>query len=61
MRFLLRIIFNSRYAPLLIILLGVLISYLISCLSPKPKKGIEVPKPTPVFFERVNQKTLKEY
>ena len=55
MRFLLRIIFNSRYTPLLIILLGVLISFLISSLSPKPKKGIEIPKPTPVFFERVNQ------
>jgi len=51
MRSLIRIIINSRYLPILIILFGFFISFIISSLEPQPNKGIEIPKPTAVFYE----------
>lgn len=51
MRSLIRIIINSRYLPVLIIIFGFFISFIISSLEPQPNKGIEIPKPTAVFYE----------
>jgi RND family efflux transporter MFP subunit len=51
MRSLIRIIINSRYLPILIIIFGFFISFIISSLEPQPNKGIEIPKPTAVFYE----------
>ena len=44
-------IFGTRFAPLFVIFSGILLAFIISVSSPKPKKGIEFPKPTPVFYE----------
>ncbi len=51
MRSLIRIIINSRYLPIIIIIFGFFISFIISSLEPQPNKGIEIPKPTAVFYE----------
>ena len=58
---LIRIIINSRYLPILIIIFGFFISFIISSLEPQPNKGIEIPKPTAVFYEMPIKKdvTLK--
>ena len=48
---LIRIIINSRYLPIIIIFFGFFISFLISSFEPQPNKGIEIPKPTAVFYE----------
>ena len=42
-------ILRTRLAPLFIIFSGIFLAFIISVSSPKPKKGIEFPKPTPVF------------
>ena len=58
---LIRIIINSRYLPIIIIFFGFFISFLISSFEPQPNKGIEIPKPTAVFYEMPIKKdvTLK--
>ena len=48
---LIRFILRSRYLPIIIIAFGIFISFLISSLDPQPNKGIEIPKPTAVFYE----------
>jgi RND family efflux transporter MFP subunit len=55
---LIRIIINSRYLPIIIIIFGFFISFLISSLEPQPNKGIEIPKPTAVFYEIPIKKDL---
>lgn len=54
-------ILATRLAPLFIIFCGVFFAFIISVSSPKPKKGIEFPKPTPVFYEILKKEdvTLK--
>lgn len=51
-------IISSRIGPILVILIGSFFAFLISVSSPKPKKGIELPKPTPVFYEVVTKKNI---
>ena len=36
----------------------VLFAFVISVSSPKPQKGIELPKPTPVFYEVISKKDI---
>jgi hypothetical protein len=42
-------ILATKFAPIFVILVGFFLAFMISVSSPKPKKGIEFPKPTPVF------------
>ena len=51
-------IIGSRIAPILIILIGSFFAFVISVSSPKPQKGIELPKPTPVFYEVISKKDI---
>ena len=51
-------IIGSRIAPILIILIGSFFAFVISISSPKPQKGIELPKPTPVFYEVISKKDI---
>ena len=51
-------IISSRIGPILVILIGSFFAFIISVSSPKPKKGIELPKPTPVFYEVVTKKNI---
>ena len=51
-------IFSSRIGPVLVILIGLFFAFIISLSSPKPQKGIELPKPTPVFYEVVTKKNI---
>ena len=51
-------IISSRIGPILVILIGSFFAFVISVSSPKPKKGIELPKPTPVFYEVVTKKNI---
>ncbi len=61
MRAMLRVIFTSRFFPVIILIFGLFISFLISLTEPKPNKGIEIPKPTAVFYDNPQKKdvTLK--
>ena len=45
------IIFKSRLLPIIIIALGFFIAFIITTTDPQPNKGVEIPKPTAVFFE----------
>ena len=54
MRKIFQYIIGSRIAPIFIILIGSFFAFIISVSSPKPQKGIELPKPTPVFYEVIN-------
>jgi len=58
MRRIFQYIINSRIAPILIILIGSFFAFIISVSSPKPQKGIELPKPTPVFYETITKKDI---
>ena len=58
MRRLFQYIIGSRIAPILIILIGSFFAFVISISSPKPQKGIELPKPTPVFYEVISKKDI---
>ena len=58
MRKLFQYIIGSRIAPILIILIGSFFAFVISVSSPKPQKGIELPKPTPVFYEIISKKDI---
>ncbi len=58
MRRILQYIISSRIAPILIILIGSFFAFIISVSSPKPQKGIELPKPTPVFYETITKKDI---
>ena len=51
MRAMLRVIFTSRFLPVIILIFGLFISFLVSLTEPKPNKGIEIPKPTAVFYD----------
>ena len=55
MKRLFQYIIGSRIAPILIILIGSFFAFVISVSSPKPQKGIELPKPTPVFYEVISK------
>ena len=59
MKRLFQYIIGSRIAPILIILIGSFFAFIISVSSPKPQKGIELPKPTPVFYEVISKKDIK--
>ena len=59
MKRLFQYIIGSRIAPILIILIGSFFAFVISVSSPKPQKGIELPKPTPVFYEVISKKDIK--
>ena len=61
MRAILRVIFASRFLPVIILIFGLFISFVISSTDPKPNKGIEIPKPTAVFYDNPQKKdvTLK--
>ena len=58
MRRIFQYIVGSRIAPILIILIGSFFAFIISVSSPKPQKGIELPKPTPVFYEVITKKDI---
>ena len=58
MRKLFQYIIGLRIAPILIILIGSFFAFVISVSSPKPQKGIELPKPTPVFYEIISKKDI---
>ena len=58
MRNLFQYIIGLRIAPILIILIGSFFAFVISVSSPKPQKGIELPKPTPVFYEVISKKDI---
>ena len=58
MRRIFQYIISSRIAPILIILIGSFFAFIISVSSPKPQKGIELPKPTPVFYETITKKDI---
>ena len=58
MKRLFQYIIGSRIAPILIILIGSFFAFVISVSSPKPQKGIELPKPTPVFYEVISKKDI---
>ena len=61
MRAMLRVIFASKFLPVIILIFGLFISFVISSTDPKPNKGIEIPKPTAVFYDNPQKKdvTLK--
>ena len=58
MRAMLRVIFTSRFLPVIILIFGLFISFLISSTEPKPNKGIEIPKPTAVFYDNPQKKDV---
>ena len=58
MRAMLRVIFTSRFLPVIILILGLFISFVISSTDPKPNKGIEIPKPTAVFYDNPQKKDV---
>ena len=58
MRKIFQYIIGSRIAPIFIILIGSFFAFIISVSSPKPQKGIELPKPTPVFYEVISKKDI---
>ena len=58
MRKLFQYIIGLRIAPILIILIGSFFAFVISVSSPKPQRGIELPKPTPVFYEVISKKDI---
>ena len=58
MRAMLRVIFTSRFLPVIILIFGLFISFLISLTEPKPNKGIEIPKPTAVFYDNPQKKDV---
>ena len=51
MKNLFRVIFKSRFLPVIIITFGFFMAFIITSTDPKPNKGIEIPKPIAVFFE----------
>ena len=51
-------ILATRLAPLFVIFIGICFAFIISISSPKPKKGIEFPKPTPVFYEELKKQDI---
>ena len=44
--------------PIFIILIGWFFAFRITVSSPKPQKGIELPKPTPGFYEVITKKDI---
>ena len=58
MRAMLRVIFTSRFLPVIILIFGLFISFLVSLTEPKPNKGIEIPKPTAVFYDNPQKKDV---
>tara|TARA_B100001559_G_scaffold4769_1_gene4063 strand:+ start:432 stop:1625 length:1194 start_codon:yes stop_codon:yes gene_type:complete len=58
MKRIIQYIVSSRIGPILVILIGLFFAFIISLSSPKPQKGIELPKPTPVFYEVVTKKNI---
>ena len=58
MKKIIQYVLGSRIAPVFIISIGLFFSFIISISSPKPQKGIELPKPTPVFYEVVTKKNI---
>ena len=58
MRAILRVIFASRFLPVIILVFGLFISFVISSTDPKPNKGIEIPKPTAVFYDNPQKKDV---
>ncbi len=58
MRAMLRVIFTSRFLPLIILVFGLFMSFVISLTEPKPNKGIEIPKPTAVFYDNPQKKDV---
>ena len=56
-RLILRIL-ATKFAPIFVILVGFFLAFMISVSSPKPKKGIEFPKPTPVFYEILKKQNI---
>ena len=58
MRAILRVIFASRFLPVIILVFGLFISFVISSTDPKPNKGIEIPKPTEVFYDNPQKKDV---
>ena len=58
MRAMLRVIFTSRFLPVIILIFGLFISFVISSTEPKPNKGIEIPKPTAVFYDNPQKKDV---
>ena len=58
MRAMLRVIFASRFLPVIILIFGLFISFVISLTEPKPNKGIEIPKPTAVFYDNPQKKDV---
>ena len=51
-------ILATRLSPLFVIFIGIFFAFIISISSPKPKKGIEFPKPTPVFYEELKKQDI---
>ena len=49
MKRIIQYIVSSRIGPILVVLIGLFFAFIISLSSPKPQKGIELPKPTPLF------------
>ena len=58
MKRIIQYIVSSRIGPILVVLIGLFFAFIISLSSPKPQKGIELPKPTPVFYEVVTKKNI---
>ena len=58
MRAILRVIFASRFLPVIILIFGLFISFVISSTDPKPNKGVEIPKPTAVFYDNPQKKDV---
>lgn len=56
-RLILRIL-ATKFAPIFVILVGFFLAFMISVSSPKPKKGIEFPKPTPVFYQILKKQNI---
>ena len=58
MRAMLRVIFASRFLPVIILIFGLFISFVISSTDPKPNKGVEIPTPTAVFYDNPQKKDV---
>ena len=58
MKGIIQYIVSSSIGPILIFLIGLFFAFIISLSSPKPQKGFELPKPTPVFYEVVTKKNI---
>ena len=58
MKAMLRVIFASRFLPVIILIFGLFMSFVISLTEPKPNKGIEIPKPTAVFYDNPQKKDV---